>query len=370
MKEFYIRILILTCIISGLLYQAYGTNETSFIYSLFFITGILVFYFLIPITKKKFIYFVCIFILLHVFLFLVDYSVAIFIYLLCFYFLTEWSKYLRERTLFFILLFLSLLEIFLGIIYFSYPMFAWISVIILISYMIISWNEVRTAYMELKEIYESLLTDYRIHKRQSFHNEQTGRLEERNMIAREMHDSVGHKLTALLMQTEQYCLSEKHENYYTIKQLAAECLEETRKAVRLLQSDEVSGIASVISLIKKLESESNILVHFTTKQGVLQLPISNKQSAILYRSIQEGITNAMKYSSSKEVFITLGVSAIGYLTFEMRNNYSHKHPIHDGFGLSNMLQRVAEVGGKLEIYQTEGQFILQGNIPVGREQDD
>lgn len=370
MKEYYIRLLILTSIITGLLFQVYETNKISFIYALFFITGTLAFYFLITITKRKYINFIFIFIFLHTLFFLVEFSATIYIYLLCFYFLMEWSKHLTEKTFNFILVFLCILEILLGVIYFSYPMFVWISAILLIGYILISWNEVRNAYGELKEIYETLLIDYRIQKRQSFHNEEAARLEERNMIAREMHDSVGHKLTALIMQTEQFCLSEKHENYHIIKQLATECLEETRKAVRLLQTDEVSGIASVISLIKKLESESNILVHFTTKQGVLQIPISNKQSAILYRAIQEGITNAMKYSSSKEISIILGVSAIGYLTFDIRNKFSHNHPIHYGFGLTNMNQRVVDVGGKLEIYQREGQFILQGNIPVGRETDD
>ena len=369
MKGYHMKWLPLAIILICLFYQS-AINDHSLVASLFVISGILAFYFLMPIVKKKLFLMIGIIILLHLLIFLVDHSIGLSIYLLLFYFLMECSKYVFHKEWIITILVISIVDIMLGIVYLAYPFSVWISMIFLFGVLFIRWNEMEGDYYQLKEVYESLLNDFRIQKRQSLQNERGARLEERNMIAREMHDSVGHKLTALLMQTEQYWLKEKHPHYLIIKQMAAECLEETRKAVRLLQSDEISGIESVISLIKKLESESNIHIHFTIKQGMLHLPISNQQSAVLYRSIQEGITNAMKYGSSREISITLGVSPIGYLTFELKNNYVHTHPIHYGFGLENMKKRVEEVRGKLDIFQIEGQFILQGSIPVGRGNND
>jgi len=188
-------------------------------------------------------------------------------------------------------------------------------------------------------------------------------MEERTRIAREMHDSVGHKLTALSMQLEILLMKEKNDILQSMKEIVNESLEETRKAVRALNIDDVVGISSVIQLIRKLESESHLRVHFTTKQGALGLTLSNQNNIVLYRVLQEALTNAMKYGQSREVFVTLGSTPLGHLFFDIRNSYDHIKPIHEGFGLKNMRQRVEESGGRLEIYQLDRTFIIEGSLP-------
>ncbi|MFK4998627.1 sensor histidine kinase [Bacillus sp. N9] len=153
---------------------------------------------------------------------------------------------------------------------------------------------------EQREMYGQLLAEYRNVKRLNLENERVARLEERTRIARDMHDSVGHKLTALLMQVEMLSIQHRSIDYADLKQLALQSLEETRLAVRTLKHDEVAGIASVLQFIRKLEAENHLLVRFTTKQGVLMTQLSNVQSVVLYRSIQEGLTNVMKHSTSKK----------------------------------------------------------------------
>jgi len=261
---------------------------------------------------------------------------------------------------------ISLMTIQLGIIIFIHPSFilGYACITILLTILLLTMNEVFYEYSSMREAYESLINEFRMQKRQAFKNEHTARLEERTMIAREMHDSVGHKLTALLMQIELLAIGEKHPSLDLLREMAKESLEETRKAVRLLQEEELQGISAVIHLIRKLESENAVYVHLTTKQGVLNFSINNLQGAILYRIMQEGLTNAMKYGSSKQVFIILGRSPIGHLFFEIKNKYTHKHPLHEGFGLINMKKRIEEVGGTLHIYQMENHFILQGTMPI------
>ncbi|CAI9394840.1 MULTISPECIES: sensor histidine kinase [Bacillaceae] len=359
-----IGILLLLCI--GALYQAFRTDAWNFAMLLFLFAIILGFYFLVPVFKRKSIPFLFILILLDITLLVTEVELHGYLFLLMLYFTMEVGRYVSTNFFRIIICSLFLINSAIGIIISSYVPFIWITLFLLISYLLIRLNELDKDYLQIRDTYESLLNDYRIQKRQSYHNEHAARVEERNLIAREMHDSVGHKLTALMMQIEQYSIKENKEQYRILKDMTEECLEETRKAVRLLQVGESGGIASIIALIKKLESENNIHVHFTTKQGVLLVNLSNKQNAVLYRSIQEGITNAMKYGSSKAVHITLGVSPIGNLTFEIRNPYIHKHPFHYGFGLDNMTKRIEEGQGKLEVLQLDGEFILQGNIPVGR----
>jgi len=363
-----IAVLLLLC--TGALYQAYKTDAWNFVMLLFLFTIILGFYFLVPMFKRKSIPLFLILITLEIIQFTVESALNAYLLLLLFYFTIVISTYMSTKLFRVIICLFLIMNVAIGIIAFSYPPFIWISLFLLISYLLIRLNELEEEYQQIRDTYESLVNDYRIQKRQSYHNEHAARVEERNLITREMHDSVGHKLTALLMQIEQFSIKEKKEQYVILKNMTEECLEETRKAVRLLQVKEPGGIASIIVLIKKLESENNIHVHFTTKQGVLQVNLSNKQSAVLYRSIQEGITNAMKYGSSKAVHITLGVSPIGNLTFEIRNPYIHKHPFHYGFGLENMKSRIDEAQGKLEVLQLDGEFILQGNILIGGKEND
>ncbi|MFC7684695.1 sensor histidine kinase [Ureibacillus sp. GCM10028918] len=213
-------------------------------------------------------------------------------------------------------------------------------------------------------IYDQLLTEYRHLKRMSVEQEQLVRAEERTKIARDIHDSVGHKLTSLLMQLEVISIQNETDSIQEAKQLARESLEETRYAVRQLKSVETTGIQSVIQLIRKLEMESRLHIRFTLEKGVLSLPLSNIQSIVLYRVLQESLTNAMKYSHSKEVEVIVGVNSLQNLQFEVKNKIISEDPIIQGFGLSNMEGRLKEIGGELKILRTNDQFILKGTFPM------
>ena len=62
------------------------------------------------------------------------------------------------------------------------------------------------------------------------------------------------------------------------------------------------------------------------KQGILSVPLTNEKSVVLYRVIQEGLTNAMRHAGSREVQVTLGKSAIGAISFEIKNTIYNPKP--------------------------------------------
>ncbi|GAA0337877.1 sensor histidine kinase [Oceanobacillus sp. FSL W7-1293] len=214
-----------------------------------------------------------------------------------------------------------------------------------------------------KHLYEELNDSYRQLKRQHVDAEKNAKTEERARIARDMHDSVGHHLTALMMQIEMLSIQYPDLKTGQMKELANRSLEETRDAVKALKVEESEGIATVVQLIRKLESESHLNVHFTMKKGVLSVPISNAKSVVLYRVIQEGITNAMRHANSREVFVTLSKSADQAIHFEISNKIHQVKAYEPGFGLTNMQSRVEEFDGKLEILQLPDKFVLSGRIP-------
>lgn len=227
-------------------------------------------------------------------------------------------------------------------------------------------NGLWTKREEQRNLYEQLLGEYRKLKRVALVTEEEARYQERTKIARDIHDSVGHKLTALLMQVEILSIQQGPEHYKELKDLAKESLEETRFAVRTLKDREHEGIATILQLIKKLEAESHIMVQFTTKQGILSDRLTNEQSVVLYRVIQEGLTNAMRHAHSREVQVVLGKTADGNIEFIIKNRIHRKEPFQEGFGLSNMRKRVEELGGTLAVYQTDEQFVIKGMIPIAK----
>ncbi|ALX49509.1 histidine kinase [Lentibacillus amyloliquefaciens] len=238
-----------------------------------------------------------------------------------------------------------------------------IAISLLFTFLVLKLSRMNDERREQRDIYDQLLGEYRKLKRMNLAAEQNARLEERTKIARDLHDSVGHQLTALIMKLETLAIETKQSEYNILKQMASESLEETRQAVKALKTDENEGIATVIHLIRKLEAESHLLVQFTIRQGVLSVPLSNEKSVILYRVIQEALTNAMRHAQSREVHVTLGKSAVEEVSFEIANTIQHVKPFEYGFGLSNMEKRVEEIDGFLDVYQTDEKFVVKGTIP-------
>ena len=217
--------------------------------------------------------------------------------------------------------------------------------------------------------WKALLVEYRLLKRQVAENEEVARVEERNRIARDIHDSVGHQLTALMMQLAVAEQSAKGSGDVSgilaqSKLLARESLDGMRKAVKALQGEDEKGIASVIHLIRKLEAESQMRVQLTSKTGVLSVPLTNEQNIAIYRFVQEGLTNAMRHGSSREIAVT--VEIIGEHSLQIAVGNKIDAPLHlvEGFGMENMRKRMEALQGRVVRVVTEGDFTIKGIFPL------
>jgi signal transduction histidine kinase len=320
-------------------------------------------YFFLPIVKRPLILYVIIdiFIILAEWLYPLPDNISSLLLLLYLYVEAIFQLPIQIFRLFTVIHLLSSLVI---VPFIKNDALEWLMAFLISSFISVVLNEYVFERQEQRKLYEQLLGEYRRLKRLNYETERSVRLEERTKIARDIHDSVGHKLTALLMQLEMLSMKETRKEYEELKHLVRESLEETRHAVRALKMEESEGISSVLQLIRKLESESHIMVHFTTRQGVLSARLTNQQNVVLYRVIQEALTNAMRHAQSREVFIILGKTAVGDLEFSIKNRIFEPKPFQMGFGLTNMKQRVEEVGGTLHVFQTNDQFVVQGTLPT------
>ncbi|MFD1030084.1 histidine kinase [Metaplanococcus flavidus] len=220
---------------------------------------------------------------------------------------------------------------------------------------------------ELQERNEALLSEYRKMKRRLLTDEQAARQEERTHIARDIHDSVGHKLTALLMQLEVFRLQaegDAAEQLQELKLIAKESLEETRNAVKTLKHDEAGGVTAIIGLIRKLEAESFLRIQFSVKHGALSAPLDNEQVVIVYRAVQEALTNVMRHSQAREADILFEAPGGSIFRFTISNKNSGTAPFREGFGLSSMRERIEQAGGEFKVGPEGGLFIVKGSLPL------
>lgn len=219
---------------------------------------------------------------------------------------------------------------------------------------------------------EALLSEYRSVKRKLATDGEAARQEERTYVAREIHDSVGHKLTALLMQLELRRLEADEETkpmLEELKSLAKESLDETRNAVKTLKEDETGGLSSIMRLLRRLETESFMRLEFTIKDGALTVPLDPRQSIAIYRVVQEALTNAMRHGAGREARITFEAPGGGSVfRFEVSNAVKQEATFYEGFGIRGMRERIEESGGQLEALSYDGLFVVRGSyVLVGQE---
>ena len=359
MRQFAIRFSAFTFLWLFFIFFAYNESSSLPLIITLFATSLTV-HFFVPIVKKPLV----LYLLGQLILFSTLYWTSSFEYIvpLIALSLLEGTFYLQERQLW---LLVSVLFVFvLTSLIYTHTSYAISGLFVLFGIACLFLNRYINETNEKRELYEELLGEYRSLKRTSLQQEEVVRLEERTRVARDIHDSVGHKLTALLMQLEMDSMTGNYANVVELKKLAKDSLEETRHAVHQLKQEEITGIQSVLLLIRKLESESHLLVRFITEKGALSIPLTNTQSITLYRVLQEALTNAMKHGESREVEVTLRQTSTRSLQFLVNNKISSSIPIVLGFGLTNMKARVEELGGELRILRTEEHFQIEGSFPV------
>ncbi|UFU00228.1 sensor histidine kinase [Radiobacillus kanasensis] len=245
---------------------------------------------------------------------------------------------------------------------------AWFAVLYLFIVTALLYHQVvhkRETVLQKKN--DALLYEYRRMKRLLVTEEEQARQDERMLIGNEIHDSVGHKLTALLMQMEAFRLTaaeKDKEKIKTLKVLAEQSLDETRRAVKSFKQTEVGGLQGVIRLIRKLEMESFMKINFSVKYGAFATPLTGEQSFAIYRAVQEALTNIMKHSSTREAQVLFESPGGSIFRFEVANLTTTTIFYQEGYGLKAMRDRLEKVGGSLEIDHDERQFIVRGSISL------
>ena len=189
--------------------------------------------------------------------------------------------------------------------------------------------------------------------------EALSRDQERARLARELHDSIGHSLTALIMQLEIVKRSESGLSDSGKRGLddavgtARQTLTEVRSVVDALREDE--GESNFREMLKKLlkaySEKTRIQVEM---DGENCLPAFLSREVLdLYRIIQESLTNTARHGNATRIKIHWALDA-EFLHLEIQDNGSGADAIVFGNGLKGMKERVRRLGGTIRFIGEDG----------------
>ncbi|MGE5550600.1 MAG: sensor histidine kinase [Bacteroidota bacterium] len=195
---------------------------------------------------------------------------------------------------------------------------------------------------------------------------------DRNRLMREMHDTVGHALSSVIMMLEVAKQMSAADQEATVRQInlttgvVHDCLLEVRRLIKGLKPsplEQERGLAA----IKKLAETCmhNTGVEIVVSYGDVPLcTIPPELEVVMYRIVQEGLTNALRHGFAHRVDISTRLEK-GGLNVRVRDDGSGCPALSEGSGLTGLRQRVAEVGGKLRIQTEAGQgFLLDVWLPL------
>lgn len=189
------------------------------------------------------------------------------------------------------------------------------------------------------------------------------RIAERVRIARELHDLVGHHLTALSLNLEvaaHLCEGKANEHVQQAKTIAKLLLSDVREVVSELRTSDHVDLAEAL----------NTLIEGVPKPEIrLKLPVQlaavdPRQAQVLLRCAQEIITNTVRHADASHLWLQLEQTNEG-LILSARDDGRGAEQAQAGNGLKGMAERLKQLGGSLDIKTKAGDgFAITAILPL------
>lgn len=193
-------------------------------------------------------------------------------------------------------------------------------------------------------------------------------VKERNRIAGEIHDTVGHTLTTIIVELEaaKRLINKNNELAKEKLVLAQEQLkkglDEIRFSVKKIGLNDFSlDLKNKLkNLIKETEKHTEIVIN---NEINLYSQFDEKINKILINALKEGLTNGIKHGKAS-IFNLSIEEKTEKIHFKLTNNGIKDNSINLGFGLTNMNKMIDSINGYLKISSVEEEgFTLYIKIP-------
>lgn len=202
--------------------------------------------------------------------------------------------------------------------------------------------------------------------------------DERRRISRELHDSVGQYLASAKMTLESLPRSTEREirSYESLMDSLDKCVTETRTISYLLHPpllDECGLTSAVTWYVEGFSQRSGIQVNLNIPGDLKRL--TGGLELVLFRILQESLTNIHRHSRSHSVDIQVRIDADN-VRLQVRD-HGQGIPIEKleqfrsngtgvGVGLRSMRERISEVGGQFEIESDKSGTLIRVAVPLAK----
>lgn len=181
-------------------------------------------------------------------------------------------------------------------------------------------------------------------------------MKERNRIAHDIHDSVGHLLSRSILQVgamELTCQDpDTCQGLSDLKASLGEAMTSVRRSVHNTRQDSLLTDEEIKNLI------SSFRFCPVTYQNHASSELSLAQKHVILSVLREALSNIMRHSNATHVAITLTENAKGFTLLIADNGSSKGASSEPGVGLSGMQERVLAIGGSFHLSQERGYRIL------------
>jgi signal transduction histidine kinase len=196
--------------------------------------------------------------------------------------------------------------------------------------------------------------------------EETSRARERTRIARELHDVLGHDLTALGLQLEvatHVPPDRAAAHVAKAQEVGARLLRSVREVAADLRDQPPADLGRALRTL--VEDVPGLTVHLDVPDDLCVGDGARGQCIL--RCVQEIVTNAMRHARASNLWITIAV-ADGAITLEARDDGRGATEVRAGQGLSGMRARVEELGGRLRVAAEPARaFAVSAWLPAKEE---
>jgi signal transduction histidine kinase len=215
-----------------------------------------------------------------------------------------------------------------------------------------------------RRLREALEENAGLHRQLLTQAREAGILDERQRMAREIHDTLAQGLTGIITQlaAARQSPSEalEHQRHLDMAaELARESLREARRSVAALSPEVLQDAQlpqALCAVTERWTAQHGLPVELVTTGAAR--PLRPEVDVALLRAAQEGLANVAKHAGARRVGLTLSYMG-DVVTLDVRDDGVGFDPVatpcgEGGFGLTAMRQRVQELGGTLEVESEPG----------------
>ncbi len=199
--------------------------------------------------------------------------------------------------------------------------------------------------------------------------EKAAETRERNRLAREIHDTLGHSLTGIITGIDACVMlvdvapEATKEQLKAIAGVARQGIKDVRRSVKALRPDALESLNLKSALVQMMEETKRSTGVEITWQIEPALKGFNKdEEDIIYRIVQESITNAIRHGRADKVEVGIHRD-YNMLKIHIEDNGVGCSKVQKGFGLHHMEERLDMLKGSLSYHGDHG-FVIDARIPI------